>query len=674
MKFPYFSVLLLWFTASVGSVMEPQTEQQELSTTTTTSAPSADYALLEVSSYTVGSQLAVVLVEVLERYFVRNHSATMIERLAMEGRLAYEMQSDILDEVMRRTTDSIAYVFRSPAALNQVRRPARFNLFFLDGHDAFERVFAELDPAQHDYTGYYLLVLTRHGRLLPATLQQLFARLWQLNIVNVNVITTDLGDRSRLQQVLLYTYYPYRADGCERIVPQLLHRYERTPDGNGNPSPGLDLFPDKLANLHGCPLTVATFQLPPFVVLQGAESASLPTGLEGDLVRALATKLNFSLRVLTPRDGYLWGRVGQPADPATATGCTRLVRTEQANLTFGRFAIRGDRNGVMQHGRSYYAIRMMMAVSPGRAYTPFEKLFLPFAPTTWTAVTSVLAVAVLCIAALEWCRAPRALLAFLYGRRVRAPLLNLLNVYFGGPVAREPARTFARTLLMHWILYSFVVRSVYQGALYDYLQARRNFSHPRTLAALLSRNFRFHSMHGTASYLRPLPGVLARTHWLPDDDAHVQRLLDVLAGYRDRTALIVDSERVAYYNRHNYRTGHVHLVGTVLVRLPIGLYYPRKSCLTGTFDRLIDQMVMAGYFTHQLRRYVSFNNVYGPMPTVSHPVPAPLTNDQLIGCYELLGGLLLLATTVLLIELCARNVRPVRALLVPFEARHDALH
>ncbi|XP_050088115.1 uncharacterized protein LOC126572642 [Anopheles aquasalis] len=656
MWFPFVLAWLLRYTVAVNVV-----------TTDPPVTSPMDYSLLEVRAYTVGSQLSVVLVEVLERYFVRNHSATMIERLSVEGRLTYELQSDIVDEVMQRTSDRIAYVFRSPAALNQVRRPAIFNLFFLDGLEAFGRVFAELDPAQHDYSGYYLLVLTRYDRLLPATLQQLFARLWQLNIVNVNVIATDLGDRSRLQQVLLYTYYPYRADGCERIVPQLLHRYERTPDGEGSPPAPLELFPDKLANLHGCPVTVATFQLPPFVLLEAHDP--LLRGLEGDLVRALATKLNFTLRVLTPRDGYLWGRVGQLTDPTSATGCIRLVRTEQANLTVGRFAIRGDRNAVMRHGRSYYAIRMMMAVSPGRAYTPFEKLFLPFAPTTWAAVMPVLAAAVVLIAGLEWCRTSRPLLDFLYGRHVRAPLLNLLNVYFGGPVPREPGRTFARTLLMHWILYSFVVRSVYQGALYDYLQARRNYSHPRTLAAVLRRDFRFLSMHGTAGYLRPLPGVLARTHWLPDDNAQVQRVLDKLAGYSDRTALIIDSERVAYYNRQHYRTGHVHLVGTVLVRLPIGLYFPRKSCLTGPFDRLIDQLVMSGYFTHHLRRYVSYSNLYHRLQsTGNHPVPTPLTNDQLFGCYELLGGLLLLATTILLLELAAPSVRSVRVALAPFQS------
>ncbi|ETN63966.1 hypothetical protein AND_004303 [Anopheles darlingi] len=662
MWFPYVSFLLLRLVAVITLVMVTEPHKSMITT-----RPSTGYSLMEIRAHTVGSQLSVVLVEVLERYFVRNHSVTMIERLAVEGRLTYELQSDIVDQVMQGTADSIAYIFRSPAALNRVRRPARFNLFFLDGFAAFERVFSALDPAQHDYFGYYLLVLTQlDDHLLPATLQRLFARLWRLNIVNVNVIAMVRdGDRSRLQHVLLYTYYPYRADGCERIIPQLLHRYEQTDvDGSGSSSPALELFPDKLANLYGCPLTVATFQLPPFVMLQGntSDATATPTliGLEGDLVRALGRKLNFSLRVLTPHDGYLWGRIGRKNDPDTATGCIWLVRTERANLTFGRFAIRGDRNAVMRHGLSYYAIRMMVAVSPGRAYTPFEKLFLPFAPRTWVAALFMLAGATVFIAGLEWCRVSRAWLAFLYGRRVRAPLLNLLNVYFGGPVPRDPGQTFARTILMHWILYSFVMRSVYQGLLYDYLQARRNYSHPRTLAALLNRDFRFLSMNGTASYLQPLRGILERTHWLPDDDVYVQRALDVLAGYRDRTALIVDSDRVAYYNRNHYRTGHVHLVGTVLVRLPIGLYYPRKSCLTDTFDRLIDQMVMSGYFTHHLRRYVSYSSLYRQIQAASHPLLAPLTNDQLFGCYELLGGFLLLASAVLLAEMAAPTVRPVR--------------
>uniref|UniRef100_A0A182MZR6 Ionotropic glutamate receptor L-glutamate and glycine-binding domain-containing protein n=1 Tax=Anopheles dirus TaxID=7168 RepID=A0A182MZR6_9DIPT len=606
---------------------------------------------------TVGNHFSEVIVDALNRYYVQNHSSTLVMRLATASPHTHHLQSDIMDEVMQRTSHTIAYEFRSPTA--PPRRPRIFNIVFVDGYAAFLQLFRTLDPAHNDFSGYYLIVLTTYGRLLPDTLRRIFAFLWALNVVNVNIATADLQDHTSRQSVLLYTYYPYRSGGrCEQIEPSLLHRFRKGQRVDRT----VELFPPKLDNLHRCRVTVCTFQLPPYMLL--AERDAAYGGLEGDILTALSRKLNFTVRVVQPADGELWGRTPAPeAEPnSSASGCVRLVLTGRANLTLGRFAIRGDRNLVLKHSRSYYTVRMVFAVPEGREYTPFEKLFRPFARSTWVWVALYLGAALAVIYAVQLSRS-RAVREFVYGRGVHTPVLNLIGVTVGGGLLRLPTRNFARTLLLLWMCFCLVVRTCYQGSLFQYLQERKHVAPLQTVDALVQHDYRFYSMLGSGLYLQQLPAVLARITWLPDADESIERLLLALATSRTpATAVFTDVERLAFHNRFRaVRAGPVHMAPTVLVRLPIGIYYPRQSCLANQFDRELDSLLASGYVTYRLAHYVNYD-LFG-RPVASRQEPTPLTTDHLIGCYETLLALLLAATALLLLELVSRRVEPLRALL-----------
>ncbi|XP_049280308.1 uncharacterized protein LOC125762363 [Anopheles funestus] len=608
---------------------------------------------------TVGNHFSEVIVDALHRYYVQNHSSTLLMRLSTVSRQTYELQSDIMDEVMQRTSHSIAYEYRSVTYHRPSRRPRIFNLAFIDGYDAFEQLFSSLDPAQNDFSGYYLIVLTTLDTARPEMLAHMFTLLWTLNVINVNIVTADLQDYSHWQSVLMYTYYPYTPAGCERNVPQLVHRFRK---GARRYDQRIELFPNKLSNFHQCIITVGTFHLPPYMLLSRRYGQLRYGGFEGDLLRALSVKLNFTVRLIEPEAGELWGRLppinGTEAD---ASGCVRLVLTERVNLTLGRFAIRGDRNLVMKCSRSYYTVRMVFAVPAGREYTPFEKLFRPFARSTWSLVTLYLLVALCVIYMIRYTQLPH-LRDFVYGRGVSTPILNLLSILFGGALQQLPVRNFARTLLFLWMYYCLVVRTCYQGSLFEYLQEHKNFSPVQTVDALVGQNYHFYSLYGSSLYLQQMPRILSRITWLEDEDASIERHLSrLMTQQAPATALFTDIERIAYHNRFHARDGFVHVANVVLVRLPIGMYYPKKSCLANQFDREIDSLLTSGYVSYQLARYVNYDAFQEP--SAYHHVPRPLTIDHLVGCFETLGGLLLVATGLHLLELISRRFATVRTLL-----------
>uniref|UniRef100_A0A182W4C0 Ionotropic glutamate receptor L-glutamate and glycine-binding domain-containing protein n=1 Tax=Anopheles minimus TaxID=112268 RepID=A0A182W4C0_9DIPT len=607
---------------------------------------------------TVGNHFSEVIVDALNRYYVQNHSSTLLMRLSTVSQRTYDLQSDIMDEVMQRTSHSIAYEYQPATHRYPSRRPRIFNLAFIDGYDAFEQLFRSLDPARNDFSGYYLIVLTTVDTARPETLAHMFNLLWTLNVINVNIVTADLQDYSHWQAVLMYTYYPYTPDGCERNVPHLVHRFRKR---LRRLDQWIELFPNKLSNFHRCKITVCTFHLPPYMLLTHRGRQLYYDGFEGDMLRALSVKLNFTLRLIEPEAGELWGRTPAANETETvASGCVRLVVTERVNLTLGRFAIRGDRNLVMKSSRSYYTVRMIFAVPVGREYTSFEKLFRPFARSTWILVTLYLLAALLVIYTIQLSRRPYVR-DFVYGRGISTPILNLLSILFGGALQQLPVRNFARTLLFLWMYYCLVVRTCYQGSLFEYLQEHKNVSPPQTVNAMVEENYRFYSLYGSSLYLQQMATILSRITWLEDEDASVERHLARLSILQEPdTALFTDIERVAYYNRFHARDGPVYVANVVLVRLPIGMYYPKKSCLANQFDRELDSLLTSGYVSYRLGRYVDYD-AFKP-PTAYHHAPTPLTIDHLVGCFETLLGLLLVATGLFLVELLSRRIVSLRAL------------
>lgn len=84
------------------------------------------------------------------------------------------------------------------------------------------------------------------------------------------------------------------------------------------------IFPSKVKNMHGCELTVITWQYPPYIYVDldpTSQQLKRLHGIEGSLLSLLAQQMNFKIRLKTPQppdrgDVYANG---------TATGATKMV-------------------------------------------------------------------------------------------------------------------------------------------------------------------------------------------------------------------------------------------------------------------------------------------------------------------------------------------------------------
>lgn len=150
------------------------------------------------------------------------------------------------------------------------------------------------DDSLFDYTGFYTIVLTESRRNQYMIINKILNDCWSLYITNVVIVApmgSELDSRSAI-----YTYFPYTVFHCEKVAPVILNYFI-----NNTFLYATDHFPDKLKNMHRCPLTLVTQNLLPFMILYENENGRYRTeGIDGTTFQVLSEHLNFTPIVVVP--------------------------------------------------------------------------------------------------------------------------------------------------------------------------------------------------------------------------------------------------------------------------------------------------------------------------------------------------------------------------------------
>lgn len=278
-------------------------------------------------------------------------------------------------------------------------------------------------------------------------------------------------------KVNVYTYFPFTPYSCERIESTFLMNFN-----NESISVDNSFFPVKLKNFHECPLFLATYNIPPYMIMKQHKDGSYVTrGIEGNLYRELSKILNFRPMVRVSYEKYLGG----------AKENFEMLRKSEVNLTM--FAIVNTVERSKRFTASFpYAYTSVVFTTPhGPPFTPLEKLMLPFEPLVWLGVLIVICAALSVTIYMADC--PKKWRDFVFGKNNQTPFLNFVSVTLGGVVTQPPLRNFARTLFIIWLLGSLVLRSSYQGALFSFIQSQKSAVEIESLEKLAQFNFTIYS-------------------------------------------------------------------------------------------------------------------------------------------------------------------------------------
>jgi hypothetical protein len=130
---------------------------------------------------------------------------------------------------------------------------------------------------------------------------------------------------------------------------------------------------------------------------------------------------------------------------------------------------------------------LQLLLSDPEVYSSYEKLLFPFDRTTWGLFigTFVIAFAVISVVkrmSMNWQN-------LVFGNDVKSPSLNVLRVFFGLGQLRLPTASFARFILMMFILFCLIFRTAYQGVFYEMMTTNMKKPLPSSIEDMLESNY-----------------------------------------------------------------------------------------------------------------------------------------------------------------------------------------
>lgn len=301
--------------------------------------------------------------------------------------------------------------------------------------------------------GFYILL--SFGICNETNEKKIFELAWKQQIYNINLICNDN------ESILMKTFFPYQKEKCGNTDSIVINKFINYSWKNEQ------MFPSKFANLFNCQLRVASFFYPPITMRQTLENGTYRYyGSEFEILKELSLILNFDINHnYVPKTGSS----GLLLDNGTATGILKQTIDGDADILMAFYYLTYQRSKFLSFSHSHYSVPLVIMIPMGRPYSAFEKLFKPFQLVLWSTIILTFALALLTIAIIN-CQ-NGGIRRFIFGTKVTNPYMNFLNILMNGVQDVLPKRTFARYLLMVFMLFCLVLRTIYQGSLYQFLQS-----------------------------------------------------------------------------------------------------------------------------------------------------------------------------------------------------------
>lgn len=241
-------------------------------------------------------------------------SAISIAKAAINDEHLIE-QEGIINDVLSKVTFKSNILLEGSHPIDLRKRYN--NIFFIDYYPSFRKLYDNMSEDLFDYRGLYLIVLTHEteDRFFLQHIKRILMDLWEKYIVNVNIVVAAPGSNDSV--TLMYTYFPFTPFSCGRVYPIIWNYFQ-----GGRFTMKNEFYPNKLKNLHKCPIKLGTFQVPPYVMIeQGEQGLITLNGFEGILINQLALAMNFSLEIILSTDS--WGYLSE--NGKNSSGASYLV-------------------------------------------------------------------------------------------------------------------------------------------------------------------------------------------------------------------------------------------------------------------------------------------------------------------------------------------------------------
>lgn len=378
---------------------------------------------------------------------------------------------DFLDDLLGSLFEELVNVHQeSPTNLSSKSDIRKCSVVLINTFEEFQGFYQSITMKRFQSNGLFIIVLME-GEILE--IDDMFEAFWSIQIYNV-IVVHETDD----EVINVKTFMPFKAEKCSDTSSVLVNSFQngRFTNDYGN------LFPRKMHNLHNCPIriSISNSSKPAVIINWNDDDTFKLSGRDISFMTALSLSLNFTTNfTFIGVGGYLY-------ENGSAEGPLKAVMDGVADLAVSDCWLKANRLKFLDSTTSYISQQVIFLTSPVKELSPYEKLVYPFTLVVWTLILIYFAIGFLVIFIIN--RQPQSVQSFVFGKRVKHPSLNLISGFIGGTQRILPGRNFARFILMSFLMYSLVIRTIYQGSFFQLMHSSRRHREAQTIDELIERN------------------------------------------------------------------------------------------------------------------------------------------------------------------------------------------
>lgn len=315
------------------------------------------------------------------------------------------------------------------------------------------------------------------------------------NNINRRLSRKGMPSYEDMYDVLNFEYFLIDEDDCVRLLtfvwytpqrcsyPQLIevNRFDKKTRKWQN----VNFVINKFENFHGCKLMFGVSK----DAARVTESVKY-TEMHESMISGLARHLNFSVEF----NPLIFNQTGYPSYANSNSSVDMLLSLRCFS------SIDMIRLGPSVISKPYVFKPTKFAIPPGENYSQYEKLLKPFDWIVWCLIFLVFATAF--VSAYLLASSRRETRNLYFGETSASPSLNIVMIFFGLSQLSLPLRNFPRFLIMIFILYCLIIRTAWQGKMFEFMT--KNITKPeiQSFDELVTKNYTCYMLRGFHMFLR----------------------------------------------------------------------------------------------------------------------------------------------------------------------------
>lgn len=339
-------------------------------------------------------------------------------------------------------------------------------IVLIDTFESFFKFQENFSPDNYNTHGFYLIASV--DKLSNVIAEKVLAMLWSKMIFNVAVIQEDK------ETIVLLTFFPFRDGSCNNTKAVNINEFNIS----SNQWKSEVHFPRKFKDMQKCSLRVGTYESQPGLMIEAQNETTKLYGFEGDMFTCIADRLNFVMNVTVVSIPS-----GTVFENGSATGLVGKLLSNEFDLVLSLLSVYYFRTVYLSATSTYYVDQFILIIPADSLLDPFLKLFYVFDFALWMTLIIIFMVS-------------SVILYFMQSENIQLNYLSLLIAFVGGSEKKVPKRNFPRILMAMFLLFFLVVRSIYQGALFNVLKRDVFVSKIKTIDDINRLQYTFYMTEG----------------------------------------------------------------------------------------------------------------------------------------------------------------------------------